>query len=202
MKDEKTYHHGDLRAALLVAAEAELIESGIEGFSLRKVARRAGVSHAAPAHHFGDVSGLLTALAAVGFRRLVELADRRAADAGPGTRDRLLAYGLAYCDFAREHLALFRLCFASQKPAGTDPDLVHWGTLAFDRLHAAVVALRGPVAEPGPVAEMADTYAVWAATHGLADLLATGRMRALADLPPRTRDAQIVALLSRMMPEG
>ena len=58
---EKPYHHGDLRAALLAAAEVELSEKGVEGFSLRSVAKRAGVSHAAPAHHFGDSQGLLTA---------------------------------------------------------------------------------------------------------------------------------------------
>src|SRR5262252_290185 len=60
------YHHGNLRAALLEAAEAELEAQGIEAFSLRGVAKRAGVSHAAPAHHFGDANGLLTGLAAEG----------------------------------------------------------------------------------------------------------------------------------------
>lgn len=59
----RPYHHGDLRAALLHAAEEELAERGMEAFSLRSVAKRAGVSHAAPAHHFGDAQGLLTALA-------------------------------------------------------------------------------------------------------------------------------------------
>ena len=65
----RDYHHGDLRAALLRAAEVELSERGVEGFTLRGCARRAGVSHAAPAHHFGDADGLLTALAAEGFAR-------------------------------------------------------------------------------------------------------------------------------------
>ena len=64
---ERPYHHGNLRAALLEAAEAELEAMGIERFSLRAVAKRAGVSHAAPAHHFGDATGLLTALAAIGL---------------------------------------------------------------------------------------------------------------------------------------
>ena len=84
------YHHGDLRAALLEAGEAELAEHGVEGFSLRGVAKRAGVSHAAPAHHFRDANGLLTALAAEGFRRFV--AKQRAA---PGRRrpDRAVAAG-------------------------------------------------------------------------------------------------------------
>ena len=63
MSDEKPYHHGDLRAALLTAAEAELAERGVEAFSLRSVAKRAGVSHAAPYRHFKDREALLSALA-------------------------------------------------------------------------------------------------------------------------------------------
>src|SRR5262245_3431916 len=71
-----SYHHGDLRAALLKAAEAELAENGIEGFTLRGCARRAGVSHAAPAHHFKDVRAILTELAADGFEKLAELTEQ------------------------------------------------------------------------------------------------------------------------------
>jgi AcrR family transcriptional regulator len=70
-KTKDSYHHGDLRAALLAAGEAVLTETGVEGFSLRLVAKRVGVSHSAPAHHFGDAQGLLTALAAEGFRRFL-----------------------------------------------------------------------------------------------------------------------------------
>ena len=65
------YHHGDLRKALLVAAEAELVEKGLEGFTLRCCAKRAGVSHAAPAHHFKDANALLTALATEGYERFL-----------------------------------------------------------------------------------------------------------------------------------
>ena len=79
---ERPYHHGALRAALIEAAEAVIAERGVDGFSLRETARRAGVSPAAPAHHFGDARGLLTALAAEAFRRFgdalaahLELAD-------------------------------------------------------------------------------------------------------------------------------
>ena len=77
----RPYHHGALRAALLAAAEAELAETGIERFSLRSVAKRAGVSHAAPAHHFGDTGGLLTALAAEGFTRFLATQHAREAAA-------------------------------------------------------------------------------------------------------------------------
>ncbi len=110
---DKPYHHGDLRAALLAAGEAELTEKGVEGFSLRAVAKRAGVSHAAPAHHFGDVGGLLTALAAEGFRRFQATLDAREAGIGD-PRERAVAAGLGYMEFAMARPALFRLVFAGR----------------------------------------------------------------------------------------
>ncbi len=80
MTDTRAYHHGDLRRALLAAALEAIEESGPAALSLRDLARRAGVSHAAPAHHFGDKAGLLTALAAEGFDLLADSADRGRAD--------------------------------------------------------------------------------------------------------------------------
>ena len=112
----RPYHHGDLRAALIAAAEAEIDAHGVESFSLRAVAKRAGVSHAAPAHHFGDANGLLTALAAEGFARFVETQRAHEAAAPPGQPDRLVAAGLGYIAFATGHPALFRLMFASRRP--------------------------------------------------------------------------------------
>src|SRR6185503_1752884 len=70
--NDAPYHHGDLRDALLKAAERVLERDGLPGLTLRAVAREAGVSHAAPTHHFGDLSGLLSELAAIGFRRFNE----------------------------------------------------------------------------------------------------------------------------------
>src|SRR5213080_824442 len=66
----RPYHHGDLRRALMRAALDAIVEGGPANLSLRDLARRAGVSHAAPAHHFGDKAGLLTSIAAEGYRRL------------------------------------------------------------------------------------------------------------------------------------
>ena len=66
----KTYHHGDLRRQLIAAAERIIVERGVEGFTLREVARRVGVSPAAPSHHFKDAKGLLTEVALLGFRDL------------------------------------------------------------------------------------------------------------------------------------
>src|SRR5215510_13729417 len=88
------YHHGNLRAALLEAAEVELEAQGIEGFSLRGVAKRAGVSHAAPAHHFGDTNGLLTGLAADGYRRFVAAQEARQKNSPTDGMSQLVAAGL------------------------------------------------------------------------------------------------------------
>src|SRR5262245_53180879 len=107
------YHHGDLRAALVAAAEAILREQGVEAFTLRECARRAGVSHAAPAHHFGDARGLLSACAAAGFERLADSIEKSVVRAGPGADAvaRLRAGSLAYIEFALHHRALFQLMF-------------------------------------------------------------------------------------------
>jgi len=74
------YHHGDLRAALIGATEALLAERGIEGFTLREAARRAGVSAAAPMHHFGSAAGLLTEVATLGFEELTRYLRERERD--------------------------------------------------------------------------------------------------------------------------
>jgi AcrR family transcriptional regulator len=185
------YHHGDLRAALLRAAEDELTARGTEGFSLRGVARRVGVSHAAPAHHFADTGALLAALAAEGFRRF--LATQRACEARAAAdpRAQLLATGAGYIAFAAAHPALFRLMFASDRPTGDDPDLTQAACAAFDHLAARVAALGAP----GTAPTRADLVAAWAMAHGLADLINAGRLDGL--LPAKGRDEAIAAILGR-----
>ena len=89
------YHHGALREALLAAAESLLLEQGVDAFTLRACARRAGVSHAAPAHHFGDARGLLTAFATVGFARMAALMQRYHDSAPADALQRLEAVGQA-----------------------------------------------------------------------------------------------------------
>ena len=190
--DERPYHHGDLAAALLAAAEAELAEAGVEGFSLRKVARRAGVSHAAPAHHFGDVQGLLTALAAEGFRRFLATQNAHEAGAAPDARSQMLAAGLGYVAFARERPALFRLLFGSSRPDYDNPGLRAAAAAAYDHLVDQVTAVGGK--------DMADVAAVWAIAHGLADLLAAGRLRNLDSLTPAERDLMVVGIIGRALP--
>jgi AcrR family transcriptional regulator len=96
------YHHGSLREAMLQAAEHILERDGIQGLTLRAAAREAGVSHAAPKNHFGDIKGLLSDLAAVGFERFRATmeANVREGDPVPGRMD---AIGRGYVTFARAH---------------------------------------------------------------------------------------------------
>jgi AcrR family transcriptional regulator len=194
MEPSRPYHHGDLRSALLAAAEAELADSGIEGFSLRAVARRAAVSHAAPAHHFGDATGLLTALAAEGFRRFLAAQAVREAAAPPDPQAQLIAAGLGYVDFALARPALFRLMFGSARPVFADPALQAAAEAAYGHLSAQVAACGGQ--GPGDVA------VVWAVAHGLADLLAAGRLNVLGALPGPERDAALAAMIARALPGG
>lgn len=189
--DDRRYHHGDLRAALLAAAEAELAERGVEAFSLRQVAKRAGVSHAAPAHHFGDAGGLLTALAAEGFHRFLAAQAAREAAAAPDPRSQLIAAGLGYVDFALARPALFRLLFGSTRPDFTNLDLATASDAAYTHLRGQVTAAGG---------NLADIAAVWSLAHGLADLLAAGRLTSLQTLSPPDRDTALAALLLRAFP--
>src|SRR3984957_8613475 len=111
----KAYHHGDLRRQLIAAAEQIIVERGVEGFTLREAARRAGVSPAAPAHHFKDAKGLLTEVALLGFREFgaeLEAADK-AGGTDPGRGRRLQAGGDV--NFALKHPARFQLMFRDDK---------------------------------------------------------------------------------------
>ncbi|MDP3264119.1 MAG: TetR/AcrR family transcriptional regulator [Tabrizicola sp.] len=190
--DDKPYHHGDLRAALLAAAEAELAERGIEAFSLRSVAKRAGVSHAAPAHHFGDAGGLLTALAAEGFRQFLAAQAAREAVAAGDPASQLVAAGLGYVDFAIARPTLFRLLWQSDRPDFTDADLGPAARAAYQHLVDQVMAAGGRTT--------ADEAAVWAIAHGLADLLAAGRLRTVGTLPTDARDAMVAGIIRRALP--
>ncbi len=147
-RPHRPYHHGALRAALLDAAERELGEHGIEGFSLRGVAKRADVSHAAPAHHFRDANGLLTALAALGYERFLARQQdfQRQAPAEP--RAQLEAIGVGYVNFALENPALFRLMFGSDRTDYDDPELKRSAQAAFFALVDGVVRVTSKGAAP------------------------------------------------------
>ncbi len=173
----KTYHHGNLASELLKAAEEELVMNGIESFSLRAVAKRAGVSHGAPAHHFRDARGLLTALAAIGYRRLVAAQNSRQRDAKSDPTAQAVASGLGYIDFAKRNPELFRLMFSSEKPERTDEQFAGAAGAAFEKLVGNIQDVLDADPHTDPAA-MKQVVASWAIVHGLADLLISGRLNA------------------------
>jgi len=120
MTGERPYHHGNLRAALLDAAERSVEELGVEQLSLRELARAAGVSHAAPRSHFPDRQALLDALAERGFERLAAGLGDAYAGSGPEFEARLRAVAVAYVAFASRSPVLLDLMYAT-KPAGDAP---------------------------------------------------------------------------------
>lgn len=161
-KDARPYHHGDLPRALLEAAVQAIAEAGPAAVSLRDLARRAGVSHAAPAHHFGDKAGLLTAVATDGFQRLAATLGEAYQASGS-----FLEVGVAYVRFAVTHRAHFEVMFRPELYHPDDPELI--------RAREAARALLYP-----PAAEAANTpdsggdiragVAAWSLVHGLATL--------------------------------
>ena len=202
MSKRTAYHHGDLRPVLLEASLALIDESGIGALSLREVARKAGVSHNAPYHHFKDRGSLLAALVEAGFATLARqmVAGRAAA---PDARARLEACGLAYIRFALASPARFKLMF---RPELTGPDaaaaVAESSTPALDTLTAAIVEAQAgglaPAGDPKPL-----VLTCWAAVHGLASLLLDGPLaraqRAFATSPDKLTavvPATLTALLT------
>ncbi|MFD9248026.1 TetR/AcrR family transcriptional regulator [Streptomyces sp. NPDC059556] len=153
-----SYHHGGLRQAVLDAALDVIAAEGPGALSLRDLARRAGVSHAAPAHHFKDRTGLLTALATEGYGLLAE-----ALAAAPELRER----GVRYVRFAIEHPAHFQVMFQPDLLRADDPDLLAAKERASAELRAGVAELTDV-----PDARTAG-IAAWSLAHGFATLLLT-----------------------------
>jgi AcrR family transcriptional regulator len=169
----------DVAKALLREARAELVEHGVSGVSLRAVARRAGVSHAAPKHHFGDRAGLLTAVAVDGFERLTR--ELRRADAGSDTDavDRLAALGRAYLDFGIANPAMFELMFRPDQVHGDSPTLVAARSESFAVLASAVdSAIDSDSGQDGRPTEAVSLIS-WALVHGLVVLIHGGALQTI-----------------------
>jgi AcrR family transcriptional regulator len=165
----RPYHHGDLQRALIDAALAEIEASGTGRLSLREIARRAGVSHAAPAHHFGDKAGLFTAIATEGFR-LLRAATSPVSD-GP---DGLLLTGIAYVEFAIGHRAHFEVMYRPELYRPEEPELVASREASFAVLYAT--ARQG--AGLGPEEDVTGlALAAWSVVHGFANLWLAANLR-------------------------
>jgi AcrR family transcriptional regulator len=167
----RTYHHGALRATLLSAAEMLIEERGLDRFSLRETARRAGVSAAAPAHHFGDARGLLTAIATEGFRALGNALEQ--ADVGEDREKRIMSQGRAYVRFALARPARFTLMWRKAILDVGDPAHVEAGDRAFQILDRAVRGENAKRSGPRDTA-VAPSIAAWSIVHGFALLALDG----------------------------
>ena len=185
MTSKAPYHHGNLARVLLDAAADVIGEVGPAQMSLREVARRSGVSNAAPIHHFGDKRGLFTALAAEGFTMLAE----RLRVAREATGE-FLEVGVAYVRFATEHRAHFDVMFRRELFDADAPEVVA-------AMRAAAAELYGPAGEMfGERAGGRDAgIFAWSLVHGLSTLILTGNLGEGAANNP----ARIARRIARLM---
>ncbi len=164
------YHHGNLRRALLDAALDTIASDGVAALNLRDLARRCGVSHAAPAHHFGDRTGLLTAIATEGYDSLAATTAATWAETAS-----FLEVGVAYVRYAVGHPGHFAVMFRPDLVDPGDPDLIRASS-------ASAAMLYGPVGSVAPVdgdddARRIAGTAAWALVHGIATLWLQGSLR-------------------------
>jgi AcrR family transcriptional regulator len=158
------------------AAWQELADHGPAGLSLRAVARRAGVSHAAPKHHFDNRTGLLTALAVEGFRHLWARFEAVAKSDLPGPIDRLAAIGRAYLDFSLAEPLMFDVMFGTEPLREDDPELAEQRKSAFGILNYLVSGnAPGLVPDQRPVP--VESLLAWSLIHGLVTLTRDGSLQ-------------------------
>jgi AcrR family transcriptional regulator len=192
---ERRYHHGALRQALIEAAEAVIAERGVDGFSLRETARRAGVSPAAPGHHFKDARGLLTAVAASAFRAFGDaLAE---ADSEPDRESRIRGQGMAYVRFALAQPARFDLLWRKALIDDSDPDYAAAADRAFLILDRAVRGAQRTAKGPADP-ELAPSIAAWSIVHGFARLARDGVFGTGPDAAERAVEALLPAVLDHL----
>lgn len=169
-RKRKSYHHGDLSAALIKAADEIIAEGGIENFSLRAAANRAGVSPSAPAHHFGSAKGLLTEVALLAYERIDQYLEKAGHSDDPVTDVRALS--LAFVAFALDYPGHFRLMFRNDLINRDDPRYSPASLKPGMRLALAVAAYQGkPDLNLNRFEDAADVFGSIAAMHGLAHLV-------------------------------
>jgi AcrR family transcriptional regulator len=190
------YHHGDLARALLQAAGDLIEEEGLEAFTLRACARRAGVSHAAPAHHFRDRAGLLSAYAATVFRDMTAQGEARVQAAGNNPYARLKAVGLSYIDFAIQRPGAFRLVFRCEVLDKGSAPLREAGDACFALLAEVVGSLTPPERK-----DQVFLYSMlaWSVVHGFAHLWLEGNFAQAFCHHSDEPDVQADILASRIL---
>lgn len=190
------YHHGDLHEALLKAAKHVAERDGINGLTLRAVAREAGVSHAAPAHHFGDVTGLLSELAAIGFQKFSAALGGAACAAG-SEEAAVQGRANAYITFARDNPCLFQLMFRAERLDHNRPILHEAAKTAFAKLAGIVAAQRHEevALDHLTLPQAAGIARIWSLVHGFAMLHLDGRLQHILDAAPGVTEEMLLAAM-------
>jgi AcrR family transcriptional regulator len=202
-KRKKAYHHGDLRQQLTLAAESILRERGVQGFTLREAARRAGVSPAAPAHHFKDAQGLLSEVALQGFREFGAALAAADAAGSPDPQERLRRQAGAYVKFALSQPARFQLMFLHGKYDRSGQEFVEAGKRAYQVLEGAIRAATGtPEAQPLSLEGYGRLLATWSLVHGFSHLALAGDLRTPDGSPASEADIldKLVPLIAGQLP--
>jgi AcrR family transcriptional regulator len=195
---ESPYHHGALHEALLKAAETVLERDGLSGLTLRAVAREAGVSHAAPTHHFGDLTGLVSELAAIGFRQF-NAAMAAASAEGTLPIEKAMARAKAYVAYAQAHPGMYGLMFRTERLDMTRPSLHEAASASFAGLAGAVGASRHEHIEEEALSldQAAAIARAWSLVHGFTMLLLDDRLSDILRRLPKGTDAE--TLLDAML---
>ena len=185
------YHHGALHGALLKAAERVLERDGLAGLTLRAVAREAGVSHAAPTHHFGDLTGLVSELAAVGYQQFgVAMTAAGAASTSP--TEQAMARAKAYLAFAQAHPGMYGLMFRAERLDMKRPSLHEAANASFAGLVEAVGASRHEQISEQALSldQAAAIVRSWSLLHGFSMLLLDDRLSDVLRRTPKGTDVE------------
>jgi len=193
-KTAKPYHHGDLREALVDAGRKLLETRGVRGFTLRECARRAGVSHAAPAHHFASIDDLLAEIATRGYLELTAAMTAEARRSPDKPAARLVGQGIGYMAFAAANPVLFQLMFSREGNRFETAALAQAAKSAY-HLHREAVEAVIPKAT-GDVKERMVDFA-WAAVHGFITLVLEGQLGEKDS--PRALKTRGLAVLSALV---
>jgi len=196
--EDTPYHHGALRDALLRAAERVLERDGLAGLTLRAVAREAGVSHAAPTHHFGDLAGLVSELAAIGFRQF-NAAMAAAGATGTMPIEKAMARAKAYVAYAQAHPGMYGLMFRTERLDMSRPSLHEAASASFAGLAGSIGESRHEqIHEEALSLDQAAAIArAWSLVHGFTMLLLDGRLKDILHRLPKGTDAE--TLLDAML---
>jgi AcrR family transcriptional regulator len=197
--EDAPYHHGALRDALLQAAERVLERDGLGGLTLRAVAREAGVSHAAPTHHFGDLTGLVSELAAIGFRQFNAAMVAAGVAAGNSHMEKALARAKAYVAYAQANPGMYGLMFRTERLDMSRPSLCEAANASFAGLAGAIGASRQEqIHEEALSLDQAAAIArAWSLVHGFTMLLLDDRLSDILRRLPAGTDAE--TLLDAML---